>query len=50
MTFCFNSCYQYKINEIVNKCLSAGDKGSCIKSMSNQQLADDFYKPIIKKK
>ena len=26
MTFCFNSCYQYKMNEIVNKVLLTGNK------------------------
>ena len=26
MAFCFNSCYQYKMNEIVNKFLLTGSK------------------------
>ena len=26
VTFCFNNCYQYKMNEIVNQFLFEGDK------------------------
>ena len=42
--------YQRGLASIVFKLFDKKSAGACIKSMSNQQLANELHKPIIKKK
>ena len=42
--------YQRGLASIVFKLFDKKSTGACIKSMSNQQLATELHKPIIKKK
>ena len=48
--FCFNSCCQYKMNEIVNKFLLAGDKSMPEMHLKQPGFTYSASDPFIKNK